>query len=619
MPVVTMPDGANVSFPDDMPPAQIKGMILQKFPDVGSQQPNAMSANAASAGGSDPGQWVTGNILPIARNTATGEVSLAIPQILQDALSAPHNAATGKMPMQAADPVTGEVHTSPEAMAGGQAMASVIMPDAAAIPGGFRPRDVVAPEAATPTTAATPQSPVATGQSIGVQFPSAVVGGQVAKGLGRMVQDVPMMGGPLKDATAATNEQIGQAFKSAQSQYGTPDPNIAGANVQSSVGTYIRGVSQDSVTSKYNTVDSFIDPTIQSPLTQTQRIADNISAERTNSALPPSSAVDYLQNALSRPDGMNYYGIKGLRTGFSNMLTNKNIPVDWDEAEVNRLRDGLTTDLKNNINLSGGQQAVDAFDAATNYAAGVKARNQNLAKILGTRNNPLSPEAMVQKLYTAAGTSGTANGRLLVQARDAAGPDAWGDLAAAVLEKGGAVQNGGISQLDQNKFLNFWQGGISPLGKNILFNSFDRGGVTKSLDSIASSIQTMKDYNSLANTSKTAATSAVLGFGRTMAGAAVGTIAAHEPFTSISALIGGRVLAHILAQPATAKATSDWVKAYSMSARYGTMGSKTQLMNASRILATSIAGNLNVPKVIPSLTMKIQGITPSQAQQQDQQ
>ncbi|MEQ9634598.1 MAG: hypothetical protein RLW68_00790 [Devosia marina] len=37
MPIVRMPDGAQVRFPDDMPPEQIKSMIQQKFPDAGKQ------------------------------------------------------------------------------------------------------------------------------------------------------------------------------------------------------------------------------------------------------------------------------------------------------------------------------------------------------------------------------------------------------------------------------------------------------------------------------------------------------------------------------------------------------------------------------------------------------
>lgn len=41
MPIVRMPDGTQVRFPDDMPREQIRGMIAQKFPDAGSQIPNS--------------------------------------------------------------------------------------------------------------------------------------------------------------------------------------------------------------------------------------------------------------------------------------------------------------------------------------------------------------------------------------------------------------------------------------------------------------------------------------------------------------------------------------------------------------------------------------------------
>ena len=49
MPIVAMPDGAHVSFPDEMPPDQIRSLILQKFPDAGTQ-PNVGADMAKSAG-----------------------------------------------------------------------------------------------------------------------------------------------------------------------------------------------------------------------------------------------------------------------------------------------------------------------------------------------------------------------------------------------------------------------------------------------------------------------------------------------------------------------------------------------------------------------------------------
>lgn len=39
MPIIAMPDGTHVNFPDNMPREQIKGLIAQKFPDIIKQQP----------------------------------------------------------------------------------------------------------------------------------------------------------------------------------------------------------------------------------------------------------------------------------------------------------------------------------------------------------------------------------------------------------------------------------------------------------------------------------------------------------------------------------------------------------------------------------------------------
>lgn len=49
MPIVTMPDGTNVQFPDDMPKEQIRGMIVRKFPELGSAQAAAPDMSELSA------------------------------------------------------------------------------------------------------------------------------------------------------------------------------------------------------------------------------------------------------------------------------------------------------------------------------------------------------------------------------------------------------------------------------------------------------------------------------------------------------------------------------------------------------------------------------------------
>lgn len=64
MPVVTMPDGQPVTFPDDMPPDQIRGMILKKFPDAAKSAtqtaPKAPASPVVDAARSVPGGLAKG-------------------------------------------------------------------------------------------------------------------------------------------------------------------------------------------------------------------------------------------------------------------------------------------------------------------------------------------------------------------------------------------------------------------------------------------------------------------------------------------------------------------------------------------------------------------------------
>lgn len=73
MPIVAMPDGTQVQFPDEMPKEQIRGLILQKFPDAGGQQ----QAAPAPAGGDTQPSPAFMDALAQIRARAPGAVSEA--------------------------------------------------------------------------------------------------------------------------------------------------------------------------------------------------------------------------------------------------------------------------------------------------------------------------------------------------------------------------------------------------------------------------------------------------------------------------------------------------------------------------------------------------------------
>lgn len=178
MPVVGMPDGTQVQFPDAMPPDQIRSLILSKFPDAG----NAPAPLATPVPGFVPGQAPTpaqiqqlaanwgktnsgsmppevspaalpapdpnvvgpnerrGELAPVIRNEQTGALRLAWPQVALDAASAlqlPGDVASGatpldpRVPYSQQDPATLDRAGTLATMVGaGQPLASAGMADA---------------------------------------------------------------------------------------------------------------------------------------------------------------------------------------------------------------------------------------------------------------------------------------------------------------------------------------------------------------------------------------------------------------------------------------------------------------------------------------------------------
>ena len=102
MPVVAMPDGANVQFPDDMPPDQIKSLILQKFPQLSNPAEVESLANAPA------NREFLGNMVKNVPSSAANLASSMVQPIIHpiDTATGLYNA--GKGALQKAGVVAGE-------------------------------------------------------------------------------------------------------------------------------------------------------------------------------------------------------------------------------------------------------------------------------------------------------------------------------------------------------------------------------------------------------------------------------------------------------------------------------------------------------------------------------
>src|SRR5690606_18292491 len=96
-------------------------------------------------------------------------------------------------------------------------------------------------------------------------------------------------------------------------------------------------------------------------------------------------------------------------------------------------------------------------------------------------------------------------------------------------------------------------GNLSKEGKRLLFRSTGRKEVADALDDIALISSRFKTLNQFANPS---------GTGQTVIGGATGFGILAEPVTTLTTIFGARVMSEILSRPSTARATAEYMKAY---------------------------------------------------------
>jgi hypothetical protein len=506
-------------------------------------------------------QWEPASLLPFAINQRTGERKFAVPEMLQH--------------------IEQQIKTAvsdPTSESGGRAiteLAAVFSPSPAGKLNFAR-------------TAATPmRGPVASAaEQIEVELPRAALGGRVRQNVARRVSDIPIVGAPLEQASEKAIGQIGQAAKRVETGYGSGSIPAAGEAARAGITDYIKNVSKAGVTKQYDKVDELVDANVTAPLPATTGALVAINNARRAAAQGPSKAAALVAEATLRPDGLTYAGIKQLRTSIGELLDTGVLPSDISGAELKRLYAGLTKDLKSTVAKAGGAKALAQFERANKYNTLVSANREKLATVLGAK----SDEAIVERLLSAAGSTSRADIKLLGRAKKALDSDTWGELASASVSRLGRAPDG---QFSPERFVTAW-GKITPQGKSLLFGN---GDLAKSLNDISLVSSRFKELNRYANPSGTGGTASLAGLA-----AWVGT----EPFSAATAVVSGRVMAHLLARPATARSVARWMQQAEKAAeRSGDHSALNNYRMATRSLAISIARELGAEDTAPRIEKEL--------------
>lgn len=437
---------------------------------------------------------------------------------------------------------------------------------------------------------------------VGVDLPRTVTGGASSRVPARAMQDVPFVGAPLKQGTERAISQLDDAARAAAQRTGSGDAAQAGGLLKAELSETAKTRIPDFVSSKYDEVGKLVDENIFVPLSKTQQTVKTLLARRQNAALDgEGKAVQMVRDAVSRPQGMNYEGIKTLRTTIGEMLdTNTDlVAAGFSKGELKQIYASLSDDLATSVQKAGGQDAAALFQSANSTAAGAAKMREIIQKAVGPGEGK-SEENIIGFIQRIAGSNNSANSSLLLKLKGAAG-DSWDEVSSAVVNRMGRNARG---EFQAGRFVSDYEK-LSDAGKTALFGGA-KSELRTAIDDIARVGRAMEEYGSTGSTSNSAnplvVTLGILGFGGAGTLGGLPGVAAYG-----TGVLGARGLSSLLAKPRSAAQVSKWAKAYERALANPTPGNLKLLKNRANALAVAGASRTGPTKEAAMIAEQLMG------------
>jgi hypothetical protein len=399
---------------------------------------------------------------------------------------------------------------------------------------------------------------------------------------GGIARNVPLAGTPLRQASERALTQIDDAARGVAQQLGRGRADDAGGAVREGITRSIRQELPARVQALEAQIDNLVDPQVTTPLQHTQRLSQQIAAQNQAAARPPGAALGVVHEALTRPGGLTYEGLRRLRSAVGEMIDQPTtLPADMNLADLRRLYGSLAQDLRRSVGNAGGPDALRAFERAQRFERAAAARREQLAKVIGRNAGAKSDEAVFEKVRQLASSGGKADARTLWRVRRALDPQEWDDVVSAtVTALGRAAPDADFSPQRFMTQINK----MSAEGRHALLGGHGRQGLTQAIEDLHTISERFQRLQQYANPS---------GTGHTLMGGMIGAAAWVDPITTLTQVAGGNVVARILARPVTAQAAARWARAYEAAARRGAAGTRT-LQRAAQQFAERIGKELGV-------------------------
>lgn len=394
---------------------------------------------------------------------------------------------------------------------------------------------------------------------IGVDLPrvAATGDGVIAEGLrgtAAGLASIPFVGSPIPRAASKAVSQMDDAAVSIASKYADDvSAQSAGGNASDAMSGWIKSGSSKVTERLYEKVADYVPASAYRPLQATRRVVDKLGFDDVASASTVNQpAIGMVAKALDVPGGLTFPGLLKLRTNVGAMIDDGLLPnAGTVKPALKQIYAGLSRDLEDMATAFGGTKARNAWQTANRIQEQVALRREALTKVIG-RDASRPGEDVVDRIVRMAGTKSSADGKLLLEARKAAGPAAWDEVSAAAVHRLGRNQS---NEFSPAIFLKGY-GALDPKSRSVLFGSTGKGNLMAELDDLATVASKFKNLEKLRNTSGTGRVNALLSGGAATA-AGMSGLMGHL----LTVAVPSHIAARMMASPVKVKAVSDFSKA----------------------------------------------------------
>jgi hypothetical protein len=406
-----------------------------------------------------------------------------------------------------------------------------------------------------------------------------------AQQIGHVVGNLPIVGPRVVGAarTALGDAEVEAARIGAAYGGGVShDAETAGRTARAALTKYSTETSDNVVDAAYSKVDNLINPSVTSPLNATQAAYRTINLRRAAAALGETGK--FLKEALSRPGGLTYDGIKQLRTSVGQAIKEPQTvgaSVNMANDDLRNLYSALTDDLQSAAYSAGGKPAQVAWQKANGLAKTIADRREQLQRILGATNDA----GVYDRIMHAAGsTASQTDTKLLATARATMGKDAWGAIASAASNRLGRTK--GVGDFSLDKFVTQYAD-LTPVGRFALFGEDPAlMGALNDLDIVGRRFKSLNAFKNHSNTAQN--------LGGIIGLATFGSHMLANPWLTAATAISAPILARVVSRPATVRAMTNWAKVYNIAVSKPSAAGLKSLQFASRQFASEIGSNFGL-------------------------